>query len=377
MCKVYWLSGSSFLRKQSLDQIKALFAINSDIIYAKGLTYAEFEEMVFHENCFSEKRLILVNDWPTSTSNRAWVVNNIKKLIDKIPDKCTIVFNDLEGEGSKSLISHIKKHGEVIEHDIIVEKDNARFWVTKYCDNLGITIDDDIAQLFVDINCYDPNAKGIGLDVMHIGIDKLIQYIGKRKSINKQDVIINAFPSNDFVVWSIFSVLDTKDIGKCTSALKTLVDESDNVFSGIIQFLNLVTWRYRLLVFLKEQLAQNKNRDDIIKEACSLYKISTEGSGMSMVTKADLDNEGKVKSSYTAWAVQKELNGYYGQNSTVDKYTRKELMRILHITYKCLSEARFRTSESSMYLLGDAVIAAICNVYDDKQIDDIIGNSIS
>ena len=367
MEQVFWLSGSSHLRKLALDKIKSQFVDGEMFYFNKDTSYGLFEETVYQDSCFASKRLIIVDDFPVSASTRQTVVNNIKKIIDDIPANCHIVFNNLDGEGVKPLTTHIGKHGKVLEYDTILQKENAPFWVIKEITTLEKKIDEDTAKFFVDLNGFDPENKGIGLDVLKIAIDKIVQYVGRRKNIEKQDVIINSFPSSEFIIWSIFAAMDSKDLVKCSTAFRGLLDGSDNAMGAVIQFLNIALWRYRLLAFAKESLAKTNNKNETMKLSASLIKIKTEGSGMATLTNSEKDLNNKEKQAYPDFTINKEINGNYGQNAAIDKYTRKDLIRIIQCIYQCLDEIRLRSNDAAILLLADILMYSVCDsVPEDK-----------
>lgn len=369
MSNVYWISGGIAERKLALENLKSQFSDNIFHI-DKERNLSDLDELIYQEGCFSDKRLIIISELPESTLTKASVVNNVKKLIENIPSNCYIVFNNISGEGTKPLLTHVAKvGGKVHEFDTVLDKHNAFLWVVQQFSQLNKNIEEDVARKFVELNGFDAENNGIGIDVLLIGIKKIAIFAGKRKNIELQDVLINSFPSFETVIWSIFDAFDNKNISECHKAFNDFIGKEDNVKSSVIQVLNVSLWRFRLFVFLKELLSQNKNKAQVLQEALSLLKIQTKGENFQMISGAEKDQNDKFKTAYTEFYINKELNSNYGNASTLEKYSRKDLIKIINCIYKGINNVRFCKNDSQCYLIMDALISTVCNALNDKVID--------
>jgi hypothetical protein len=87
-----------------------------------------------------------------------------------------------------------------------------------------------------------------------------------------------------------------------------------------------------------------------------------------MTLTSELDESGAPKPAYTEYWINKEINGAYNRPAAIDKYTRKELVRIVQAIQDGLIEVRNRTSESSIGILADQLMLTVCNAMDDNNL---------
>jgi DNA polymerase III delta subunit len=241
----------------------------------------------------------------------------------------------------------------------------------KVCQEFGKSIGEDDAKAIVTMNGFDGELKGLGMDQLRIATAKVCQYVGRKKNITHEDILINSFPSEEFVIWTIFDAMDTKDITNCLNTLYKLSMDDGGNDGGVNKLLNLALWRYRLLFFLKEAMAKGISKSEAIKEAMELVKLHQSGTGMQMILKPEENDNGTPKAAYTEYWISKELNGQYGRPASIDRYNRKELARIIQAIQDGLIEVRNRSSEASQKILADTLMFTVCSSMDDSKLSKV------
>jgi hypothetical protein len=201
---------------------------------------------------------------------------------------------------------------------------------------------------------------------------KISLYLGKRRKIETEDIRANIFPSEEVVIWSILDAMDSKDLSECYNAFSRLSDREDSVIGAVNILWNIALPRYRLLMFLKEGIASGKSKQEIAKEAVAMKKLTQEGRDWSMKMVPEIadsgSNAGQQKGMFNEFTVNSALFGGYGNKApAIDRYSRKEIIRIVNTLEGGFSEIRARSSsESAMQLMADVLFLAVCTQIDDK-----------
>jgi DNA polymerase III delta subunit len=237
--KVCWLSGNSHDRKLTLAKIKGQFPGAEIHVYDGQISFAYLEQKVYMSNCFADKKIIILTDLPQPSGTKQTMINHLKKMIENVPDDCLLVFNGIDGE--KALQSHVSKFGKTIDFDSLLEKDKAHSWVMKTFQEYGKSIEEIDAKTFVELNGFDGDAKGIGIDQLRIAILKLCSYVGRKKQITNDDVVVNSFPSEEFVVWTIFDAMDSKNIESCLNQVHRMFKDEGGTIAGVNKLLHLAS----------------------------------------------------------------------------------------------------------------------------------------
>jgi DNA polymerase III delta subunit len=353
--RVCWLSGNIQERKALLNKIIAFFK-GGDIQRLSGdFSLAYLEQQVFTDNCFAEKRLIILNELPVPSGTRQTMINNLKKLLDKVPDGCVVVFDGVED--GKPIGDHIAKIGKVYDFAITLDRNEASGWIGKQFSEKNKSISPECTAALIQSCGYDISVKGLGIDQLRLAIAKISTYMGRRKTVEMSDIIINALNVEEFIQWKMFDALDAKSFEQCQEFFEKFVENEANGQRAVDKLYSISLPRYRLLFFLKEGLAQKIPKDQLAQQAMAIQKNA----------KSEKDNSDIRVPAYTQFAVDSALMGAYGRPPTVDLYTRKELVRAIDCLTEGMTEVRTRGNSSLVLLLADAFFLSVCS-----QIDDVI-----
>lgn len=371
---VVWICGNQKQCKEILEQIRDLFA-DAEIDILEGEFYIpDLTESVLQTPCFAEKKIVIVRNMPHLKSTRQTMLNQTQKILSKVPGSVLVVFAGIEDDVMLKYVAQMGPTGKVFAFDNVVNQESAASWVIKAFEEQGKTISLNDAQLMVDSCGYDSSLSAIGVDVMNIAIEKVCLYLGKRKNVSKDDVLINTFPSQEFVIWHIFEALDRKDFNECQNHFLQLCEHEHDVVSAVNILFNVSLPRYRLFLLLKEALARGASRDQLIKDVSEIPKLSQSGKNWMMRMSTESvetgDNKGNLKPAFTEFSIQSALVGKFGRKPTIDLYSRKEIGRIVKCLQASMIELRARSqSVPAMSLLADSLFWTICNKMDDSLLE--------
>lgn len=375
--KVIWLSGNMHDRKLTLAEIKGQFVSAEHQIIDGEYSVAFLEQMIRQDSVFSTQKLVIIREMPKPTSTRATMVNQLKKLLDDIPDDCLVVFNGIRVSDEKAISAHVKKIGKVFEYTDKIEPHSAVPWLQSVFTEMGKEISVDDAKLLIETSGHDTVVGGIGADLLRTLATKICLYVGTRKKrIDRADVTANIFPSEDVIIWKMFDALDSKDLTACYNAFHKLVEREQSVIGAVNLLYSISMPRYRLLMFLKEGIGNGKSKQEVSKDAVAMLKCSQQGVGWRMKMIPDIaengSNAGEQKVMFNQFAVDAALNGSYGKNATVDNYSRKEIIRIVNCITSGLPELRARgSSDAAMSILADVLFLSACTQVDDNVLGDM------
>lgn len=369
--QVCWISGSIHHRKLTLNKLKGQFA-GYDVLRMGGdVSYAYFENQVYSSSCFSDKRLLIVDSLPQPSGTKQTMLKNIKKMLENMPTDLVIVFDGIDPKDEKALFEHVKSIGHVFHTPDLVESNQSVAWTIDQFAAADKNITEKEARLFSATCGFDPSVKGLSGDILRLGIRKICSFIGRRKNVTESDVIINIFPSEEFVIWSIFDAMDSRDLVTCHNSFLKLVDEGDGDISSAVHLLfNLSLPRYRMLLFLKESIAKGQKVGEATADCLSLKKLKATGTNFNIVIQPEQTENG-VKSAYSEYAIKAALHGSYGKKPPIEIYSRRDLVRIFNCLTQSMAELRLRSGEHNLLLLVDVLFMTICGNVDDTLLDKI------
>lgn len=369
MTRCCWISGNLYDRKITLDKIKKQFAVE-DIEVVGALPYSLFEFTVLNNSCFSDKRLIIVTAMPEPSGTKATMLNHLKKLIDSIPESVLLVFFGIPAEDEKALSGHIAKVGKLFDFPVKLEANAAANWVVAQFrdDNKTIQIED--AQLMVDTCGFDENVNAVSTDVLRLAVRKVSDYMGRRRTVTKDDVIVNIFPSENFVIWSIYDDIDSRSFDQCQNMFFRLIENCNGSVEEAINFMfNVIMPRFRMLFFLKEAIAKGMTKGEATAAAMKMLKLRSKGEHEQMTMYVDVDADGAPKPSWTTRAIDGALNSRFGKEPAIDRYTRKDLVRIINTLQDCFTEMRVRQTDADLLVLADVFFLSLGSKLDDKVLE--------
>lgn len=362
-------------RKLVLEQIKSEFSGEAEIHYFdSSVTFAYLERKIMSNSCFSEKRIFIVTEFPEPTGTKQTCINHFKKLMEAIPDGSLLIFYGIEPDDEKALFGHVKKIGKIIQHDLVVPPKEAASWVISQFAANKKTISEEDAQKMVDLVGFDQTLKGVGIDLLRIAVEKVCLYVDKRKQISTDDVLVNSFPSEEFVIWSIYEAMDTKDFTHCMNVIHHYYNAPDqeDELSALNKLLYIIHNRFKCLFYLKEAAAKGLSTADISKDIGYLVRMKHTGIGFHTTVKSEMaESTGQPTKLFPDFTLQKDLIGLWGKRPTIELYTRKEILRILRCVEDSFTELRLRTDSNLRLMIVDVLMLTVCGLMDDNLLQKI------
>jgi len=357
---VFFLAGNYDQRKNIINKIKEKLGKFDLCIFGKEISYEYLEQQIREGSCFDDKKLIIINDLPTTKKPRNTLLNNLKKLLSDVPENCIVVLDNLN-ISSKTFLSHLESIGKIYNFDQKKTKLSAKGFIVEYFNSQEKTISDDDAFFIVDSLSF--NKKEIDIDSLNIILKKIEQYVGNNKKISKEDIINVCSSSKDFIIWDLFNALDEKNISKSLVSIDRAVSFGQDVKTQATIILYTLLRRYKLLLMVNDSLTKKKSKEEIWEEISKLIKMEREGSDV----KTRMIKKEEESSLYSKKAFDFLFNSFYGKKPTIFCYKRKDLLLIDYALGKALVKIRFDCDDSEVILTLHIICMVICGVLKKRQ----------
>lgn len=249
-----------FLLENALKKIKKLFG---ECI--KGINYIHIDETNYSELIADietpsfgyERKLIIARNTGlfkkegkkknTETVKIKEKINNyIKENIEIIRTSVVLVFVEEEVDNKQELVTTIEKLGAVCKFDtqkpIQIEKR-----IKEICHSYDVNIQDNKIRYLIE--CCGTNMQ----ELIH-EIRKLIEYVGKGGSIEKEDIDKLCIKKLESVIFDLTDSLGKKEIAKALEVLNNLINAKEPLQKILITLYN----HFKKLYFVKLSLKYNK-----------------------------------------------------------------------------------------------------------------------
>lgn len=371
---VCWISGNYFERRAFIDKLKAYLDGQGGYelsVYTDEETIEYCQNQILQSSCFSENRLFIFNDWPKTNKTKQTFYKNFIELCEKSPDDAIIVCNNLKTE-SKKVINAFKKMGKFCEFDELVKSKQAPKWFVGECEQKGKSIELKDAEQVIKAIGEKQGKYSVEIDRMHSMAEKLCNYVGNRKNITSEDVLTVCTDEPEFIIWNMYDYIDAKDFCGCMNMLAQAQSVSKSVDGFVNQIVSSIIWRYRLILFLKEGIAQKWDTERISREISKLHKLKRKekSSGFLLQYSVDKYENGNEKSLYSSQMVNNTISGRY-KKPPVLCYSRKEAFLILLAAEETQSKLRSGVTDAEALVLLDALMMTACSLVDNDLLNRI------
>lgn len=368
--RVCWLAGSYFRRRQALDYIKSQFGDCDIHVYEGNISGEYFETQALSSLLFDGKRIIILKELPKFDGSAATSTNKMKKVLSSIPDGCLVIIDGVETSKSSAIADLVKKIGRLHEYPKYLKNGDAISWVSEYAEKKGKQFEEGCEQLVVNA-MGEVYSHGVDIDKLYLCTQKLFDYLGSTKKVTQADVFAVLGNNRDFIIWKLFDSLDKRDFKGCMKHLNNAIALEKSPKDALPQILHMITWRYRLLMFLKESSRLGKKHEEILSDLKSLKKIKRQGSDIYSEFEYDTDDKGKPKEVYGEKVAKNALSGLFGSTPAVDMYRMPEIYNILKSVSYCLFRMRNSSNESEMMMLLNGLFMTICGVLDPRSLENL------
>jgi len=368
---VCWLTGNYHDRKRIINKVKDLLSSHGElecVVCDNETPLVRLQSLISRRGCFEKQRLIILNDWPDTTISNATLYNKFLKMCELVPEGVVLICNNLKTD-AKKFLEGINAIAKVYSFEEEMWQNQADAWVVVEMSRREKEISTSNASIITSAVGTTESGYMVSIDKLHAMCSLLSFYVGKRKSITKEDVVAVCADSSSFVIWNLYNHLDAKDYISSIKMLNHRANVSKTARTFAEQVLHSMIWRYRILFFAKEATSSNMTMTDVIASASEWYKIKKTGSGLSCKCTYDLtEKDNRPKPIYNQKVIEKLFDGKYRKPPVVS-YSRQSTYRILQILERALQRVRYGCTENEIIILLDTVVMLICGKIDYDMLD--------
>lgn len=376
--RAVWLSGGYLARKSMNDNIRKKFE-GHDLVEIDSECHPDWALVQLQtKTIFAEKKLVVFREIPNvgDSNKKRTFLNRLKKILAEMDETIFVMFNGIDKDKEKALFTIFSEvpNNKLYEYDLKLTANEGPHWLKNRAQQLGYELPFDAAAALSENGGFDSEIGGISVDRLELAMQRLVLYAGVRKELTKDDVSAIMFEFDNFVIWDLTNALDAKDYDKCVSLSNKFYILDENMRSAVMQMMSTMLWRYRLMLFLKDRQSCTKDsldsRDIVFKEASAMRKLSTEGSGLAIRMVPDVvktgENAGQPACLWTSQTIQMYLDGMYGREPILNKYSRRDIYRGIVAIQDTLTILRTTNiTDEDALLLANLFFGLVCNKMDD------------
>lgn len=353
---VCWVLGGHFQRKRLIKKISDSIANAKVVNIQEGTSGEAILDMINRsdEGIFNtdvQNKIIILKDLPdfksTKQPGKLW-----SKVLKDCPYNIVVIFNDIPKSSSVSLFKLVKNIGKIFDYDNNISNSEAIEMAEFFFEEEGKKIEPEDISFLID---RIQNDKKVDSDLVYSNLMKLSAYVGKNKSVTRED-ISNAIPNiTKFVIWDWFDLMDSKDFHSLIVNVSQL-KSTENISNLLASALPVVRWRFKLLLMVKEQKMISKDSRKVIMELSELKKRN---------------KDGELKQLYSDFSIRGLLYGKSGGVPPIDLYTRGQLISILKLIDNFILKSRYGANECQSELMLEMLFMFICSHGDLSIIKDV------
>jgi DNA polymerase III delta subunit len=358
--RVCWLSGNLKQRQATLAKIKKSYGTCEELKYGDDISVDYLEKQILQSDCFGAKRLFIITAVPSFTSSRATMLTKLKKITEEIPSDSLLIFYGIPASSEKAISAHVGKIGKLIDYDEGIPLVDAEVEVAKLLTEAGKTFEGNVVTLLVRAMPPDAN-KMLPLDQINLTVDKLLAYLGNRKTVNEEDIHEVSTATEFATIWQLFDAIDDKNFDRALLIKNRLLicESHSNPIEFCNKFIGVASWKYKAMVYVSEARAAGTPDRQIITEAQTLAKLKVEGQVLGM--KLTLENP-----TYTERYMENLINGHFGV-TPLDKYSRRRLLSIWDFLSQAVEWMRSMQNPAGYSFLADLFLLIACEKIDDNR----------
>lgn len=367
-----WVSGAYYQAKPLLAKIREKFEGAEFFDCYENTLFSKLMTWLSSNSCFADNRLIVIHALPKMTESEK---DKLKLAIEKLEGNVWVIFFMIDPSDARAIYNTVKKFGKLYEFDDTVASSSATDWINKRARELGFELEQE-AVLAIAENALLVKDKETALDPLESTLQRLTLYAPGKKIYSLEDVISTAAFYNNFVIWNLMNACDERNYEKCLNAFSKCVASNADPIKAINEVLPMMAWKYRMLLCMKELLANGASTEEAVSKASSIRKVAFESSGLKAVSKTNLIESGPDKDKpIPVWnqrACSMAVSGNYGRKPQIEIYSRKDLYLIVKCIEDSLVLARTCSSHGEASLIADVLFMTICSAVDSASVSKIL-----
>lgn len=362
MKKVFLLEGSWFYCRDAINKIKDGIGENELYSFDSKCSYEYVKQTIMELSWDGCRKLIIVNDLPkvkapTKSQAKTKVTKYFQKLIPSIPKGTVVVFNDCISNRNKSFKSVVDEYGKVYSSVKKMSKNESARFVVNFFEGINKSIS--FEDAFIVANSLNLDASEVDLDNLILLTYQIRDYVGGRKKISNDDVLLVCNQSREFIIWSLLNLFDEKDFCSSMELLNIMLDSAKGVRGEIEHVMGTIRWKYSLLLMIKNGLAHKMSREDITNKLLKFNKLERSGKGKNIKMSMKIEKEKSVP-AYTRWGINAIFDGRDGRKPSLSCYTHKQLILINYAINKAITKIRSGCTDNELLIQIEFVFMTIC-----------------
>lgn len=345
---LFYIDGSYRLRK---DIKKDIFSSLKDIgdyehIILDKIKFEEFTTKFFSNDIFDNNKIFTIKELPIVANkndlNKKWL--SFFENIDR--SKNVVIFDNIGLSKASVILKAINKIGKSYIFPEYGTKSELLSFFRKYLTEKGKTMSKEDIDLIIEF--IGKEEKGYNIDSYYNFLEKslILQNSPNKKEISK-DTIIQLLPIvKNRSIWDYYSFLKNKDINSSISFVSSINDKD---FPKNFEYiLNILSWKFNMLLLLKDMNLSGKSNNQIIEELKDFKK--------------------EDKQIYSEYTLRGCLEGSYGEKPDIDSFTRGELINISKFIDKSIIKLRWGCSFKESKINLDMLSFMVCGFLSYKDI---------
>ena len=237
--QIYLFYGDEDLLLQNKVRQLSAGASNVEQIDANASSLEVIVSALQTQQLFCNDKLLIINDLDLKTN----IWDELAPVLQAVPVGITVILCASFLSKRSKIYKLVEKIGEVCEFKSFApwEQDQVVSWIVRQAKSLGKEIDRVAAITMQDI--CGSNLRKLGSE-----IDKLITYVGERKTISQEDVGKLASPG-EISVFALSDAVANKELKNALAAFRLLYRNQVAYF----QVLSLLANQFRIMLLLKSE----------------------------------------------------------------------------------------------------------------------------
>jgi len=340
--KICSLQGNYLGRIEVIDAIKEQLDNYNLYTYYEELNAEIVEEEILGNALSDESKLIILNYLPKFSSCKNQL-SRWKNVFNKIANGTIVILNDIipplashdvdkkkkyknevSRDTAKKLVKYTGTIGKIFKkYDEYLKYKEAKVLLIKELSLINLSLKNEDLFPFLQI-VGNVNGLGYNTDRLLLHIQKMSCFLGRRKNIERNDIVSIADGCAPFYVWDLINAIDNRDMVKAFRMINIAFEKFSSPQQAATNILNRMNERFFLLLYIKTCLRDGVVPDDIIDQASKIKKLQRNGSGLEVVY-----NISQNQSSYSKQMIRGMMDSVFGKPPIISKYSFKSLLLLI------------------------------------------------
>jgi len=364
--RVCWIFGNFFESRKTIYSLKQMLGDHSCVVYTSDVPGEQVEAEVLGNILFDNNNLIILRFIPKFIGHKT-KIDQQKRMMDivsRIPHGNILVFDGIDPKEYPQLFKYITKSGKVFQYPIYMKQGEAQQWIKTRLETNKMTISD--VDISIILNVLYESGKGIKVDKLYLIVQKLQDYMGTKKKIERDDILAISDTCYSYVIWDLLNAIDARSYSRAMKLISIACTIAKDVVDTIREIFSFCAWRFKLLLFAKDMMNKTTNMDEITTAIMKLHKFERTGTQTGTVYKVKTNKDGSFVPMASAAMVANLFKSYSGHVSVINRYTARDLLRIVNCCEEAMFLLRLEPTTPNAMLMIDNLIMTVCGILPDS-----------